>query len=47
MNKDELYEVCYECTGYGCDYRYDEELQELVSNCEDCWATEALRGEQE
>lgn len=29
------YDWCYECTGYGDDYRYDED-GELVSNCDDC-----------
>ena len=29
-------DVCYECTDYGDDYRYDPELDELVSNCGDC-----------
>ena len=27
---------CYECTGLGDDYSYDEEQDELVSNCADC-----------
>lgn len=27
---------CYECTGYGDDYSYDEELDDLVSNCTNC-----------
>ena len=26
---------CYECTGYGDDYRYDDD-GELVSNCNNC-----------
>ena len=29
------YENCYECTGYGDDYRIDEN-GDLVCNCEDC-----------
>ena len=29
------YDWCYECTGYGDDYGYDED-GELVSNCDDC-----------
>lgn len=29
------YDWCYECTGYGDDYSYDED-GELVSNCDDC-----------
>jgi len=29
------YDWCYECTGYGDDYRIDED-GELVSNCEGC-----------
>ena len=28
--------ICYECTGYGDDYYYDEELDELVCNCDTC-----------
>ena len=38
-NEDELefdYDVCYECTGYGDDYRYDAETDDLVCNCDDC-----------
>lgn len=30
------YDVCYECRGYGDDYRYDPETDEWVSNCPDC-----------
>lgn len=26
---------CYECSGYGYDYSYDDD-GELVSNCDDC-----------
>lgn len=29
------YDYCYECTGYGDDYRYDDD-GELVSNCDNC-----------
>lgn len=29
------YDWCYECTGYGDDYHYDEN-GELVSSCDDC-----------
>lgn len=29
------YDRCYECRGYGDDYRYDED-GELVSACNDC-----------
>ena len=29
-------DVCYECTGYGDDYRYDAETDDLVCNCDDC-----------
>ena len=29
------YDWCYECTGYGDDYSYDED-GELVSNCDNC-----------
>lgn len=30
------YDQCYECGGYGDDYYYDEEKDELVSNCSTC-----------
>ena len=30
------YDVCYECTGYGDDYRYDPDTDDLVCNCDDC-----------
>lgn len=30
------YDYCYECTGYGNDYYYDEELDEYVSACDEC-----------
>lgn len=33
MNDD--IDFCYECTGYGDDYSYDEN-RELVSNCDTC-----------
>ena len=33
--EDEDDDRCYECTGYGDDYSYDED-GELVSNCSDC-----------
>lgn len=29
------YDWCYECTGYGDDYSYDDD-GELVSNCDNC-----------
>jgi hypothetical protein len=29
-------DYCYECTGYGDDYIWDEELQDFVSACDDC-----------
>lgn len=32
MNDEDF---CYECRGYGDDYRLDEN-GELVSNCDDC-----------
>lgn len=33
---DDDAERCYECTGYGDDYYYDEDLDELVCACDDC-----------
>ena len=32
---EDYYDHCYECTGYGDDYSFDEDGN-LVSNCEDC-----------
>lgn len=29
-------EICYECTGLGDDYHYDEEKDELVCSCDNC-----------
>lgn len=29
-------EICYECTGLGDDYHYDEEKDELVCSCDGC-----------
>ena len=29
-------DYCYECTGYGDDYYYDEEKGEYVKACDDC-----------
>ena len=29
-------DYCYECTGYGDDWRYDEDLDEFVCACDDC-----------
>lgn len=34
-------DYCYECTGYGDDYYYDEELEEYVSACDKCVHNEA------
>lgn len=30
------YSYCWECTGYGDDYQYDPETDELICNCFDC-----------
>lgn len=27
---------CYECTGYGDDYYWDEETREYVRACDEC-----------
>lgn len=32
----EDYNFCYECTGYGDDYYYDADLDDLVCACDDC-----------
>ncbi len=42
MNKEEMEkeqewaDACYECTGYGDDWYFDQAGQ-LVSACKDCW----------
>ena len=36
------YDYCYECTGYGDDYYYNED-GELVSVCDDCPYNESNR----
>lgn len=40
MTEKERAEICYECGGYGDDYRYDAETDSLVCNCDDCWVNE-------
>lgn len=45
MDLDELYEICYECTGYGDDYYFDKETGEYESACEDCWVTKVREEE--
>lgn len=40
----ELYDQCYECTGYGDDFRFDEDSGELVSSCDTCWVNERIAG---
>lgn len=30
------YDYCYECGGYGDDYTYDPETDELHWNCPEC-----------
>lgn len=37
MSNEEKAEICYECSGYGYDYRWDNEIGDYISNCEDCW----------
>lgn len=36
FSDDEDDSPCYECTGYGDDYRYDAETDDIVCNCDDC-----------
>ena len=36
-------DYCYECTGYGDDYYYDEELNDYVCACDDCPYNESNR----
>ena len=33
---DEWNDYCYECTGYGDDYSWNEETQSFESNCPHC-----------
>ena len=34
---DQYYlDMCYECTGYGDDYYFDEETGKLESSCDTC-----------
>ena len=33
---DDYADRCYECTGYGDDYRYDPDTGDYVKNCDDC-----------
>ena len=33
---DEYDDYCYECRGYGDNYYYDEETNDLVCTCYDC-----------
>ncbi len=33
---EDKWDHCYECTGYGDDYYYDEETGEDVSACDGC-----------
>lgn len=33
---DDYDDRCYECTGYGDDWYYDEELDKYVRACDDC-----------
>ena len=35
------YDYCYECTGYGDDWHYDEELDDYVCACDECIHNEA------
>lgn len=35
-DEDDDNDYCYECTGYGDDYYYDEETGEFVCACFDC-----------
>ena len=37
QGNDEFYDdICYECTGYDDEIRYDPETDEYVRNCDDC-----------
>ena len=36
MHMDNYADRCYECTGYGDDYRYDPDTNSYVRNCDDC-----------
>lgn len=34
--EEERADRCYECTGYGDDYYYDEETEEYINACDGC-----------
>lgn len=42
--RDEEYDRCYECTGYGDDYYRDDD-GELVRACDDCHFNESEEDE--
>lgn len=42
-----MYDHCYECTGYGDDYYWDEEAQEYVNACNDCPFNEGAKDEKD
>ena len=44
MTAKELADICYECRGYGDDYYYDDN-GENVSACDECWVTKELEGD--
>ena len=44
MTKDDH---CYECTGYGDDYYWDEEEQEYVRACYNCPFNEGAKDEKD
>ena len=44
--QDWVNDKCYECTGYGDDYRYDPDTDELICNCDDCPFREGEQDEQ-
>ena len=37
--------ICYECTGYGDDYYFDEETGELICKCPECPFNEEVMNE--
>ena len=40
MTEEERVDYCYECTAYGDDYYYDDNIDEYVKACDKCWVNE-------
>lgn len=40
-------DYCYECTGYGDDYVWDDETGDYIKACDDCPFNEQWEGDAE